>query len=396
MRARLLGLLLVLVSTILRLDAQREPDEVRAIAVVGATLSSPRSIVTMVEAAKGAGFNTLLVQLPGQGDAHPAASEPPAQPFDAIAEVIDRAHEAGLRVHGWVDVMLASSAVDLPLARDHVVYRHPEWLMVPHAIAADLIKVDLKSPEYLGRLTRHVRAQAGDIKGLYLSPANPAAVRHLADAVRELVGRYAFDGVHFDNLGFPWSDFDYGRETLTAFRRSVADGLSPADLAKYDRQLAAEPLVYTEAFPDRWRAFRTDLLTTLVARLHETVKSVRPGAIVSATVAPDPEQAAATKFQDWRSWLGRGLIDAVYPTASTADLESFAREVEAVRQVSGPHPVWAGIGAARLSQHDIVASVKTARQLGAGGVILFSYDTLTDPSRGTEYLAQVGRAAFME
>jgi hypothetical protein len=28
-------------------------------------------------------------------------------------------------------------------------------------------------------------------------------------------------------------------------------------------------------------------------------------------------------------------------------------------------------------------------------VILYSHDSLTGPSRGTEYLAQLGRAAFM-
>jgi hypothetical protein len=52
--------------------------------------------------------------------------------------------------------------------------------------------------------------------------------------------------------------------------------------------------------------------------------------------------------------------------------------------------------ASALSERDIVATVQAARRLGARGVILFSYDGLTGPSRGTEYLSQVGRAAFMQ
>jgi len=40
--------------------------------------------------------------------------------------------------------------------------------------------------------------------------------------------------------------------------------------------------------------------------------------------------------------------------------------------------------------------VKTARRLGGAGVVLFSYDSLIDPARGPDYLAQVVRAAFMQ
>jgi hypothetical protein len=38
--------------------------------------------------------------------------------------------------------------------------------------------------------------------------------------------------------------------------------------------------------------------------------------------------------------------------------------------------------------------VQSARRQGVDGIILFSYDSLTDPARGADYLALVGRAAF--
>jgi dihydrodipicolinate synthase/N-acetylneuraminate lyase len=68
----------------------------------------------------------------------------------------------------------------------------------------------------------------------------------------------------------------------------------------------------------------------------------------------------------------------------------------AARSAAGRHPLWAGIGAYRLSSDEIVASVQAARRLGVDGLILFSYDSLTGPTRGPAYLAQVGRAAFMQ
>jgi uncharacterized lipoprotein YddW (UPF0748 family) len=190
----------ILLTTTAGIHAQRGPAEVRALWVVGSTLSSPASIAMMVGAAKHGGSNTLIVPVAGA----PAASTPVGlgseSSFDPINEVIERAHQAGLRVHAWIDVTRVASAVDLPLSRDHDVSRHPEWLMVPRALAED--------------------------------PAN-------------------------------------------------------------------------------------------------------------------------TRFQGWRGWLGRDLIDVACPITSTTDPSSF-------------------------------------------GAILFSYDGLTGRSRGTEYLSQVGRAAFMQ
>lgn len=388
----------ILLTAIPSIHAQGRPAEVRALWVLRATLSSSGSIATMVEAAKAGGFNTLLVQVATRGGPYAAnapVSRAADRSFDPIREVIDRAHDAGLRVHAWVDVTRVASAVELPLSRDHLVYRHPEWLMVPRALAEDLLRIEPKSPEFLGRLSRYARTQP-DAGALFLSPATPAAVEYAADAVRDLVARYAVDGVHFDDAGYPRTDFDYSREALGAFRRSLGESLSAADQAKYDRRLVLEPLIYPEAFPDHWQTFRTNQLTGLMAKLRDAVKAARPDAIVSATVQPDPKQAATSRFQDWQSWIGRDLVDVVCAATSTADPSAFAAEIASVRQIAGGHPTWAGIGASSLSESDIVASVQAARRLGAGGVILFSYDGLTDPSRGTEYLSQVGRAAFMQ
>jgi len=47
-----------------------------------------------------------------------------------------------------------------------------------------------------------------------------------------------------------------------------------------------------------------------------------------------------------------------------------------------------------LSPDQIAENVRSARRAGAGGVILFSYDSLTDATRGPGYLFRVGRAAF--
>src|SRR5207244_761935 len=72
----------------------------------------------------------------------PRAAALAAQPdFDPLAATIARAHGAGLRVHAWINVNLVAGVNELSAARDHVIYRHPEWLMVPRPIAEDLLAV---------------------------------------------------------------------------------------------------------------------------------------------------------------------------------------------------------------------------------------------------------------
>jgi uncharacterized lipoprotein YddW (UPF0748 family) len=389
-------------SFILIIPPAHAQDEVRALWVVRTTLTSPAAIATMVAAAKNGGFNTLLVQVRGRGDAYfqqgiePRPASLAAQPaFDPLATTIARAHEAGLQVHAWINVNLVASAADLPPAREHVIYRHPEWLMVPRALADELSNVDPRSPGYLGRLARYARAQSAEVEGLYLSPVSPESVTYTTSVVRDIAKRYDIDGVHLDYIRYPTSDFDYSHDTLTAFRRSVVPDLAVADLRRYDARAAAgEPLVYTQAFPERWRAFRAARLTTLLTSLRAGVRAVRPAALVSAAVIPDPQEAVTHRLQDWRGWLDTGLLDVICPMAYTTDASVFAVQIAAAKQVAGSHPLWAGIGAYRLSAEQIVENAQAARRLGVGGIILFSYDSLADPSHGPGYVSQVGRAAF--
>ena len=144
----------------------------------------------MVSEAQAGGFNTLLVQVRGRGDAYysgtiePRAPELAGKPsFDPLASVLEHAHRAGLKVHAWVAVNLVSSSVTLPASRDHVIYRAPEWLMVPRELAAEMRKIDLRSPAYLGRLARWTRAHGSIVEGIYTSPLHPAAQDHTAAVI---------------------------------------------------------------------------------------------------------------------------------------------------------------------------------------------------------------------
>jgi uncharacterized lipoprotein YddW (UPF0748 family) len=377
--------------------------EIRAMWVLRTSLASPESITSLVQSAKTHGFNTLLVQVRGRADAYyasrlePRAPELKRQPasFDPLATVVRQAHAAGLRVHAWINVNLVSSAVYVPAAREHLVRRHPEWLMVPRDLAEDLARMDPDNPAYLGRLARWTRSQSAAVEGLFASPVLPAAADHIAAVVRDLARRYPVDGIHFDYVRYPTDRFDYSRAALAEFRASVRPRLPATQRQALDRLLKDDVLAYTDALPEAWRAFRVDRMTSLMARLGRVVKEERAAALVTVAAAPDRREALDYKLQDWGTWLEWGLIDAICPMAYTPDSVRFAEQIAAARAAAGTRAVWAGIGAYRLTPAQTIENIRTARRLGAEGIVLFSYDSLVNVRQSApDYLARVSRGAF--
>ena len=385
------------------------PAEIRALWVLRTSLGTSDSIATLVRTARDHGFNTLLVQVRGRGDAYftsglePRAADLQRQPasFDPLATVLARAHEAGLRVHAWVNINLVSSATDLPIAATHVIHRHPEWLMVPRDLVQELSRVPEDSPGYVGKLARWTRTQtsgpaaAPALEGLYTSPIVPAAADHVNEVVRDLVARYAVDGVHLDYARYPSERFDYSRASIRAFRDVLRPQLTLAVRREMDARQEDDALAYPDSFEDAWKAFRIARMTALVSRLRTTVKTTRPETLVTVATAPDIQEARDHRLQDWAGWLQAGLVDAVCPMAYTPEPAKFAEQIAAARDVKGGRTVWAGIGAYRLPPAQTIENIETARRLGAAGVVLFSYDSLIDPRQSApDYIAVVGRSVF--
>jgi uncharacterized lipoprotein YddW (UPF0748 family) len=383
------------------LAAAPAPEELRALWVLRSSLTSPGSITSLVRTARVQGFTTLLVQVRGRGDAYytsgvePRAADLARQPgtFDPLATLLAEAHAAGVRVHAWLSVNLVSSAVELPISPDHLIARHPEWLMVPRPIAQEVSRLDPINPGYVGKIARWTRGQPETVEGLYSSPLTPESVAYVERVVTDLARRYDVDGVHLDYVRFPNQQFDYSRFAVAAFRADLRPRLNPDARAAMDAAEADDLFAYPDRFPAEWKAFRRDRLTALVAGVRSALRTARPGAILSAAVAPDVQDAAEERLQDWRAWLSAGLIDAVAPMAYTQEPARFADQIAAARTIAGSRAVWAGIGSYRLSPAQTIENIQAARRLGAAGFVLFSYDSLTGPKPpAPDYLATVSRA----
>lgn len=337
--------------------------ELRGVWLVRTGLTSRQAIDAAVEHAAAAGLNAVFAQVRGRGDAFYASDLAPRSPlleaaparFDPLAHLIDAAAARGLQVHAWINALLAANYPGA-LPAGHVLERHPEWAMVPKAVAQQALGAHGRE-----RL-RLVRAARGgnEAEGLFLTPAAAGVHEHLEAVVRELLARYALAGLHLDFIRYPDAHYDWSPEMLESFRRS-----------RGERDLFAGPAASPGAFAEH----RRGLLTRLVERLAGTARASVPGLPVSAAVVADEAMARNHKFQDWPAWARSGALDAVCPMAYAPETRIFEGQVRhAVARTGGR--VWAGVGAWRIPVESTIEKIEAARASGAHGVVLFSHESI--------------------
>jgi uncharacterized lipoprotein YddW (UPF0748 family) len=371
--------------------------------VVRGTLTAEESVRRMVGDAEEAGFNTLIVQVRGRGDAYyDSRWEPRAElvqdpHFDPLALTLREAHARGMAVHAWVNTHLVWSGPSLPASPGHIVNQHPDWLAVPRPLARTLWTMDPHDPRFVAALRRHAADNPETVEGVYTSPSHPGVKERLYDVWMDLAERYELDGIHFDYVRFPSGDFDYSRGALDRFRGWVAPRLSSQRLRELDDAYRRDPFAFTDALPGPWGEFRREQITLLVERIYTGVKARRPDVQVSAAVFANVDDAYTARFQDWRTWLDRGIVDVVVPMAYTPQNRLFAAQIrEAAVSAGRQHRVWAGIGAYQNGLAGTLDKIDLARREGVGGLVLFSYDWAVGDAAATTpgFLRRVGEARF--
>ena len=383
----------------------RRYAEVRALWVIRTALGSPERVRAMVEQADASGFNTLLVQVRGRGDAlYASAHEPRAESlpddpsFDPLQVAIEEAHRRGMAVHAWVNTHLVWGPVDPPRSPEHLVNSHPDWLAVPRSLGRQLYHQDPRTIDYVARIIDHAAANVPKLEGLYTSPSHPEVQRRVQQVWIDLARNYAVDGIHFDYVRFPSPSFDYSRGALERFRAWVEPRLPAARFQELAAAAEQDPYALVDAVPEHWDVFRRDSVTDLVRSVYRSVKLIRPDLVVSAAVVADQRKAREDRFQAWTAWLADGIIDVAVPMAYTSNTELFHNWIASARIMAGSRErLWAGIGAYLNPVDGTLQQIDYARHERVGGVVVFAYDaaasTAPEPG-GPKPLEQIGRAAF--
>ena len=232
------------------------------------------------------GINAMIVQIRPAADAlYPSQYEPwsewltgkqgqsPLPYYDPLEFMITETHKRKMAFHAWMNPYRAEFTTGISsISATHITRLHPDWFL-PY----------------------------GDKK--YFDPGNKAVQQYVAAVVKDVVSRYAVDGVHFDDYFYPY------RITGKEFPDNTSYLQNGNGLKK-----------------DDWRRSNTD---SIIAMLSRIIKSVNKTCVFGISpfgiwrnADKDPingskTNGAASNYDDLYAdillWLKNGWIDYVAP-----------------------------------------------------------------------------------
>lgn len=355
-------------------DASTVPSEMRGIWITRFAYANQGQLEAIIDRAAAANFNAVFVQIRGEGDAYyQSAHEPWAKRltgvlgrdpgWDPLQVAIDRAHGHGMELHAYFNAFSAWRASEaVPVAEgsvQHALYTHPEWLAVDSA------------------------GTNRDSEYKWFSPGIPAVRAHIVATARDLLARYAVDGLHLDRIRTPGPD--YSRDSIT--------------VAAFNSAKQTQPSL-------TWADFMRAQVGALVADLHGAIADVRPGVTLSAAVwgiyKPLPgcstSQGFANYHQDSLGWLAADTIDAIVPMMywpiEPGECTDWATLLDGFVDGRAGGQVWAGMHALDDDAWmfpAVRARIEHARTTEAEGTVVFASSYLdADPARWSAF---VGTAA---
>lgn len=337
------------------------PRQIRAIWIARYHYLTADDVRRAIANSAEAGFNTILWQVRGDGTVcYPSRIEPWAPQFgfrdpgfDPLAIAIDEAHQRGLRIEAWMNVMPGWNGVNPPSLASQLWNARPEWFLADKS----------------GK-----RQPLGDFY-VILNPCLPEVRQHLTSLVREMLRNYALDGVHLDYIRYAWET------TRDARKRYPRDART---LALYREETGLTP----EQDAKSWDNWRVNAITRIVAAIRTTIDQERPGASLTAAVKPNPDEAFRDYMQNAAAWLRTGLIDAAMPMAYSTKPGVFERDINAYRSAAPQGRTVPGVGVYKETAAQLRAQLDFCAARG-GEWCAFSYealfDTPGDPRGGPAY-----------
>ncbi|MBW2242982.1 MAG: family 10 glycosylhydrolase [Deltaproteobacteria bacterium] len=341
-------------------------------------LEHPERIDRLLADARAMGVSDLFVQVYRGGRAWFASSLADPAPYaatfregerDALQVLIARAHEAGLRVHAWVNVLSMAGHAEGPLLRD----------LGRRAVAVDQHgRSILDYPEFEVPPPDREYYRMGT-PAVWLDPAAPGVAERLAETLVELVRGYpGLDGLHLDYVRYP-DVLPYSPGTR--FGVGLSFGYGEFSRLRFQRETGlAAPQGKSVLNANRWDDWRRAKLTQLVALIGRSARAEQPRLRISAAVIADRERAYLVDFQDWASWLDDGLLDFAVPMLYTRDATLLRHGVEALSGLGARREIWVGLGSWLFSNQpeEAMAQLERVEQIGGLGSALFSWDYIAE------------------
>lgn len=297
-----------------------------------------------VSFAKSCNANAIIAQVSKVADSYFTSSYLPratnvAVGYDALADVITKAHAQGMEVHAWVCVYRCWTQMNPAPWPEHVYNAHPSWL----------------SQTSTGAMFAGTES--------YLDPGNPSAMAWLIDVYMEIVNNYDIDGLNFDRIRYPSTDWGYNPTAVGRFNTEYGRTGTPN---------AGDPV---------WIEWRKAQINAFVKQMYCRIMAVKPHVKLGASVWKTASSGESGYLQDWDSWTSGHYIDYVCPMNYTTSNTTWSSNNAANAASAYGRHVYPGHDVCSNSASNTAWQVDDAIDDGNPGVALYSYACTTSSHR---------------
>jgi len=263
--------------------------------------SSQQSIETLIQFSIQAHIKVLFVQIYRAGDAwfpSQIADDSYFEKYksilktDPLALLVKQAHAHGIQVHGWLNLMSLGSNI------------HAHFLK---KYGTDILTRNLNE-----------KSKIEDYKidnQYFLEPGDPRVRDDLSRLVKEILSAYPdLDGIQFDYIRYPDVNPHYGYTKINTQR--------------FKKKFHLENIDEKSSL---WMDWRRQQVTDTLMALVKVVRTMRPKMLISTTGCMPYARAYYEAYQDWPSWLSKGIIDFVTIMDYSTDLQQFERWINALK-----------------------------------------------------------------
>ena len=273
--------------------------------------------------------------------------------FDPLALTIEEAHREGIKVHAWINIYLVADLESLPTSRDHPIFRHPEWVMVPRGIATELYDVQPGSGAYLDRIIEFSRLNHNELEGLFVSPARTLGSRTTYSTFGWISpGATKSTGCISITCAIRIRNMITAASLLTA-----SDKIEKADPVRASRapgRVPARPAPIRKEVPGGLRRVPTRAGDrSRVANLQRSQKCQAERDHFGGGLRQRRGRRAFS-LPGLEEWLRNGSLDVVCPMAYTPDTADFRKQLVTAMNLASGKRVWSGIGAYKQTAESAV------------------------------------------
>ena len=351
---------------VLQLRPESKSDSFRGLWITRDNLVSKEKIDGVINTAFEKGFNNLVIQVRGRGDAYyksrivPIAEEikNSIEVFDPLQYFIEEAHKKNIKVHCWFNVFLLWSSPREPESKNHLYFKKPQWFCIPHNLL-DNGAENFQTP--------------ADI--IYISPGIDEVQNYLLKVIEEVVDNYSVDGVHLDYVRYPGENFGYNEILRNKFL--LLNKIDPIELIRnqeYVMKKIGEKAFYN--LVQEWNNFRGEQINIFVQNIKGIVKQRDSSTILSAAVVPDLNRAKSVFYQFWSDWVNRKFVDFVMPMNYVISSDDFKNNIIKMLEYVPKERIIMGFSAVNQSKYKLASKVFLTKSMGIEKFCIFSYDSI--------------------